>query len=248
MPDTEQDLNQAYADEVQAALQAQVFELEKEGLVTRTFRRLDPERQTSIVGAIIDEAADRGPAGLNIKQVAERAGAAVGSLYQYFGSRDGLLQFAIRFGVHSVIALFNVSRPYLVAMPLREGLRAYIAEGVKWGQGQLGLTRFFARAAYEGDPTLRESVVLPVATTMRSMVHDMLTQAAARGEIRPEVDLEAAGRVVNALTIAVADPQLLPHLNAYFQVTDKDMPPERLLNAAVDLILDGIGTAKGKQS
>ena len=41
---------------------------EGEGLVTRTFRRLDPERQEKIILAILAEAAEKGPTLLNIKQ------------------------------------------------------------------------------------------------------------------------------------------------------------------------------------
>jgi hypothetical protein len=35
---------------------------------------------------------------------------------------------------------------------------------------------------------------------------------------------------------------LLPYLNTYFQVTDEGLPPERALEAALDLVLQGIGT------
>ncbi len=244
-PDHTQD-----ADFDQVELQAQILDLEKNGLVTRTFRRLDPERQAAVVNAILDEAADRGPANLNVKQVAGRANASVGSLYQYFGSRNGLMKFAVKLVVRSVVALFELSRPYLLEMPLREGLRAYIVEGVKWSQGQAALTRFFARAAYQGDPELSDSVVRPVATVMRETVRAMLERAAARGEVRAGVDVEAASRVVNAMMIALGDPQLLPYLNTYFQVTDDEVSPERVMEAAIGLVMDGIAAApaaKGKR-
>jgi hypothetical protein len=73
------------------------------------------------------------------------------------------------------------------------------------------------------------------------MVHDMLTQAAAQGEVRPDVDLEATTRVIHALTIAIGDSQILPYLNTYFQVTDQDVPPERSLDALLTLVMHGIG-------
>jgi hypothetical protein len=74
------------------------------------------------------------------------------------------------------------------------------------------------------------------------MVRDMLTQAAERGEIRDDVDLEAAARLVHALTIVAGDSQLLPYLNTYFQVIGEDVPPERMLQALTSLVLHGIGT------
>jgi hypothetical protein len=40
--------------------------------------------------------------------------------------------------------------------------------------------------------------------------------------------------------IAIGDSQLLPYLNNYFQVESPSMPPERILEALLDLILKGI--------
>jgi hypothetical protein len=129
-------------------------------------------------------------------------------------------------------------------MPLREALAAYLLGGIEWSKMQVGLVQFFARAAYHGDPELAESVVRPVAEVMREAVREILAQAAARGEVRADVDLEAAARVVNALLIAVGDSQLLPYLNTYFQVMDQEMLPERILEATLALILQGIGPEK----
>jgi AcrR family transcriptional regulator len=218
-----------------------ILQLEQEGLVTRTFRRLDPERQQTVINAILEEAAEKGPASLNIKQVAQRADVSVGSLYTYFANRDGLLDFAVELCVRFMRDSFEEFRPYLVALPLREALVAYLVGGVEWGKTQMGLVRFFARAAYHGDSDLTDRVVRPIATIMREMIQDMLTQAAARGEIPEDVDLETATRIVHALMIAVGDGQLLPYLNAYFQVEDEDLPAERMLEALIAFILRGIG-------
>jgi hypothetical protein len=106
---------------------------------------------------------------------------------------------------------------------------------------QTDLVQFFARAAYHGEPALTEQVVHPIASVMLEMVHDMLAQAVARGEVREEIDMEATTRVIYALTIVVGDSQLLPYLNAYFQVTDDDVSLERVTEAMMALIVHGIG-------
>jgi hypothetical protein len=89
---------------------------------------------------------------------------------------------------------------------------------------------------------LVESVVRPVAQAMQRMVRAILTQAAGRGEIREDLDLEAAVRAVNVLLVAVGDSQLFPYLNAYFQVSDQSMPLERVVDGLVALVLQGIAS------
>jgi AcrR family transcriptional regulator len=221
-------------------LHAHILQLEEQGLVTRTFRRLDPTRQQAVLQAVLDEAAEKGPADVNIREVARRATVSVGSLYQYFGNRENLLAFAVELGVRMMTDLFAMSRPYLLEMPLREALTAYLSYGLEWSQTQQGFVQFFGRAAYQGDPQMVEKVVRPVATAMREVMYDLLSAAHKRGELRPDLDVEAAARVVNVLTISVGDSQLLPYLNNYFQVTDKSMPLERIVNSLVDLVVSGI--------
>jgi AcrR family transcriptional regulator len=219
-----------------------IIQAEQQGQVTRTFRRLDPARQQAVLQAILDEAALRGPAALNIKQVAQRAGVSVGSLYQYFGDRERMLNFAVDLCVRFVSDAFDMYRPYLAALPLREALAAYVSGGIEWSRAEAGFLQLFARAAYQGDPELAERLVLPISNKLREMVSEMLAQAAERGEIRPQVDLEAAVRLVYGLSIAIADSQLLPYLNNYFQIIAPTLSPERILAAMLDLVLKGIAS------
>ena len=221
---------------------ARLLEFEQEGLVTRTFRRLDPERQQAVLAAILDEAIEKGPTAINIKRVAERAEVAIGSLYQYFGSRQGLLNFAMELCVSYMMDLFETYKPMLLEMPFAEGLTSYLNTGVEWSQTQMGMVQFVTRAAYHGDPELAERVVRPIGTAMRLIVHDMLAQAVERGEVRSDIDLEATTRAVNAALIAIGDSQLLLYLNNYFQVTDRKVTAQRVTDALVSLILRGIGT------
>jgi AcrR family transcriptional regulator len=222
-------------------IHSHILQLEQEALVTRTFRRLDPERQQDILFAILDEAVEKGPTALNIKHVARRAGVSVGSLYTYFPNREGMLTFAVELCVRFVTDAFIEFRPLLLAMPLREALTAYLMGGVEWSQTYAGLLKLFVRAAYFGDPELAEPLVRPIAALLLETVRDMLTEAVARGEVRADIDLEATARIVHALTIAVGDSQLLPYLNRYFQVTDEDISSERMLAALLALVFTGIG-------
>ncbi len=68
----------------------------------------------------------------------------------------------------------------LAALPLREALRHYFLGGVEWGETEIGLARFFGKAAYQGDPMLADRVVRPIADVMCGMMTAILTQATER--------------------------------------------------------------------
>lgn len=215
-------------------------DLESEDSVTRTFRRLDPGKRQAVLDAMFAEAAQRGPSRLNIKQVAERSGASIGSLYQYFGSRENLVRFFVRVAVDSMVSMLRMGAAYYKGMPVRRALRSYVLDGIRICESQKSVTKFLTLAAYQGDDAIGESVVRPIAVVMREVVREILQDGVDRGEIRPDIDLEAAARAVNALLIVLGDSQITPNLNTYFQVSDEDVPFERTLDAAVDILFRGL--------
>ena len=215
-------------------------DLENEDSVTRTFRRLDPQRRQAVMDALFEEAAEKGPGRLNIKQVAERSGASIGSLYQYFGSRENLVRFFTKIAVVSMVSLLRMAPASYKGMPVRQALRSYLVDGIRISQSQISITKFLTLSAYQGDEEIGRTVVRPVAVVMREVIRDLLKTGIERGEIRADIDLEAASRAVNVLLIGLGDSQLVPNLNTYFQVSDKDVSFERALDAALDMLLRGL--------
>jgi AcrR family transcriptional regulator len=229
---------------------SQVQALETAGKVTRTFRRLDQPRQWAVVEALLTEAAEHGPGGLNVKRVAGRAGVAVGSLYQYFPRRSEMLDVAARLAAHALVESLDGYSAQLAQLPLREALMAYLIGGVEWSRQFAGPLTVFARAAYEGNPRFADDLVGPVASSMLAVVTAIVTAAQARGDLRPGVDLDATARLTNTLLIAVADAVLLPHLNRYYLLLSSESPagglrpPEQVtavLQQTVDFVISAVG-------
>jgi TetR/AcrR family transcriptional regulator len=216
--------------------QALLAELQERGMITGTFLRLSPARREAVVGGILEEAALKGPTKINIKEVACRAGVSIGSLYQYFGQRQGLLDFTIEIITRQIVEFFKYIKPYFKEISLRDALKAYFEGGIEMIGEYRGYIQYFTRAAYQGDPVLVERVVRPVAKVMLEMTREILNRAKLRGEIHPDIDIEAATRLVNTMIIAVYDAQFLPHLNTYYQLTDKKMTRERIINNMLSLV------------
>ena len=217
-----------------------IEDLEKEGLVLPTFQRLNEERRSSVLNAILAEAVERGPTTINIKHVAKKEDVALGSLYQYFCNRENLVAFAVQLCVRYLVDTFKDMRSDLVKLPIKEGLAAYLTGGLSWNRMQVGLMQFFLKAAYQGDPNMAESLVRPLGSVMLATIREMLTTAQQRGEVRQDIDLEGTARTINAVMIAVGDSMILPYLNIYTQVFDSKVQVERMGKALVDNILNGI--------
>lgn len=221
--------------------QREILRLEAEGRVTRTFRRLEPDRQRAVVQALLADAAEHGPQATSVKRAAARASIAVGSLYRYFPDRAGMLDLAAEVAAGYLTASLRGFIPQAASMPLREGLTAYLSAGVSWTDTHSDLLAVFLRAAYQGSEQFGESLVRPVARALRELLSALLAAAHERGELRPDVDLAVACRLVLVMTTAVIDAELLPYLDRYYLLFDEDHPPPLMQAATVDFIVAAIG-------
>lgn len=223
------------------AWQRHVLRLESAGTVTRTFRRLDPPRQQSVIEAIMAEAAAYGPDGVQVKRVAAAAGVAVGSLYRYFPRRADMLDAAVEIATGFLTESLDGHRELMAQLPLRTGIEAYLTGGLEWSQQYRGLLGLFARAAYADGSGYAQTLVRPVASSLQGLLRALIEGAAGRGELRAGLDPELAIRLTQAITTAVGDAELLPHLNDYYLLHDRSYPADRIREATVDYVVRAIG-------
>ena len=231
-------------DGLLAHLPAKVLELERAGKLTRTFRRLDPERQLAVIEAVLGVAAEAGPDGAGVRDIAARAGVSVGSLYQYFPDRGGMVGVAAEVAGSALSAELRQYRDAMAQLPLREGLQAYVLVGVEWTRGHEDLLRLFSRAAYQGDVGLGDAIVTPVAEELFAMVRAMLSGARDRGETAPDLDVDAAAHFVHALTVSLGDCRLLPHIDHYYRLLGDTSLEERAAQLA-EFVLAAVSHAGG---
>ena len=68
-----------------------------------TFARIPSEKQRRILDAGISEFAAKGFPGANINVIARKAGISIGSMYKYFGSKEGTLFLTIIEQAHGLL-------------------------------------------------------------------------------------------------------------------------------------------------
>lgn len=214
-------------------------ELEREGLLRRTFLRLEEGKRRAVLDAIITEMGERGPAEASIKSVAARAGVPVGSLYQYFPDRDAMVVAASALAAAGIVAEFEGAAEAAAGLGLEEGFEAYILGGLSWAETRPALLRVFLLAVYRegGGPAAAWSrrLVPPVAEAFLGFVRALVAAAAARGEVDPDLDPERAARLVNPLLVAVCDSRLMPGLDAYFRLYEGGQDPRAVAREAANL-------------
>lgn len=162
-------------------------------------------RSLATWNAVLEAAAHilraEGPKGLTTNHVAERAGVSIGSLYQYFPSKEAILAELVREMKAGMIADFStvLDNPALCAAPMPELVSAIMTAGVKHHARDPELARRLE--TLEQDMTLDADLATLKATLSARFVQLLQT----RGVARPR----QAVRDLSAMSMGVSHAALL---------------------------------------
>jgi AcrR family transcriptional regulator len=224
-------------------LHSLVLEMEREGKVSRTFRRLEPEHQTEIVDAVLTQVTRSGPRGVTMRGVAEALGIAPATLYTYFEDRETMLEFATRVAARISLWVAADIRDAEAAgsKTLEQSLWEHLAIDLDYETTHRSIVTYYSQAGYRGEVDLGKGVPESIAAGMQARVYRRLQIAEERGELREGLDKETASRLINAMLLVMADARLLANLNDYLQIYPEDGPGlDETLAAAIDIIVHGI--------
>jgi AcrR family transcriptional regulator len=130
---------------------------------------------TVILEAAEEVAAARGLEATSTAAIAERAGVAVGTLYNYFPDREALLEALFKLRRDALLPRLVAAAEATAALPFEERLRAYLA-GVARSFDEF---RPFCRVAMAvaeggGKPRPRSAVLLAITETLTEILRPVL--------------------------------------------------------------------------
>ena len=148
-------------------------------------RPRDPAVGEKILGAALELLAERGFRGASLRAVAARAGVGISAIYRRYENREDLMLAAIDDSV-GVRQVENTGQTELDLVSMLGVVRESVYDGP--GFRLLAATLLEAEEHPELLATYRRRAVWP----RRKLIRSILERAIRRGEIRDDVDLEAA--------------------------------------------------------
>lgn len=184
----------------------------------------EPERRTEIVAAAYAEIAEKGLEGLRTRDIAARAGVNISTLHYYFGTKEALI-VAVLEHVRDHFTVANRAAP-----PSARPLRAHLDSAWRSFQATPHLSTVLQELALRGqrDPSMR-AAFKALHAFWSGAVEDVLREGIRSGELRADIDVRAAARIVTSFVMG-AMTQLSIHPRAFeFAAAAREL--ERWLSA-----------------
>lgn len=198
-------------------------------------RRRKDTRPAELLDAALDVFAEKGFAAARMEDIAARAGAAKGTLYLYFASKEAVFEALVR-----TLVVPNLDRAEAIAAahtgpvaPLLRQVVPHVAAIIR--DGRLVVLPRLLIGELHKFPALARFYKTTVADRGLALIASMHRRGVVAGEFRPQ-DSEAVARLVVAPILMLALWRTL-----FAPLEAEPLDPARVLDAHVDNLLRGLG-------
>lgn len=164
-----------------------------------TFQNLDPAKKEAIIQTALHEFGENGYQGASLNAMVRRLGIAKGSIYQYFGGKEGLFLFIFDRSMEQVKQYLRAVRDTSLSQPLARRLHMTLAEGVRFIEGYPEIYTLYVTLHHDRSLPMREQLLKAIRAYSLGFIGSFLEQAQIRGELRPDLDLHTAGFMIDAI-------------------------------------------------
>lgn len=210
---------------------------------TETFLRLDREKRDKISRCATQNFAEKGYTGTSMDAVAEAAGVAKGALYRYFTSKKDMY-------MHVVDILRDDAREFVEEF-LEERREQSIFETIRDWLVSIHLIHdrlavhhnVLCNVLYQESVDFKGEVLAKFGKLSTQYYRQILQQGIARGEVREDLDIDAAAFVVQSVQDRFHDGATMPYLDMGFALYQQ---PQAVIENKADHIIDIFHRAFGK--
>jgi AcrR family transcriptional regulator len=179
-----------------------------------TFDNLDPQKQRRVLDESLREFAERGYHQASINRIVGRLDIAKGSLFQYFGSKEGLFRHLFRKAVDEIKAPLRAIRDAEGAGSFPDRLKRVFSASSAFAQAHPFLWGIYRRMLTQEDFPLRATLLTEVRAEALTFFRELIELGQQQGEVRADLDPALAAFVIEAALDRALTAQDSPVLDA----------------------------------
>jgi AcrR family transcriptional regulator len=166
---------------------------------SRTFENLDEDKRKRVLDASMEEFAEHGFHQASVNRIVDRLGIAKGSIFKYFGTKEGLFRYVFERGVEVFGRRLRAVREATADADFFARLRAALMAGVEFIEAHPAVYRIYLKMLFQERFPLRETILAEVRAHSARYLTPMVEDAMRGGRLRPDLDVPAAVFVLDAV-------------------------------------------------
>lgn len=208
-----------------------------------TFYNLTDEKQQRVLDTAIDEFATHGFKQASVNRMVQRLGIAKGSMFQYFGNKQGLFQFIFQHAVERVRQSLRKVKKDTSDADFFERIGRSLTAGIRFIQEHPHIYKVYLKMIFQEDFPLRSEFLQQVHLFSAEYLKPLVERGLARGELRKDLDIDMTVFFLDALMDRFLQAHCVSFLDAgagIYQAPLEEL--ESKVEEFIRLLRQGMGT------
>ena len=188
------------------------------------------------------EFGEKGYEGASINAMVQALGIAKGSMFQYFGDKQGLFLFTFAQSMEMVKENLRSVRDSTLDADLFHRLAATLEAGVRFIGENPEAYRLYLRILAESRFPYRDEILRSLREYSQEYIRELLETAKERGELAEGTDTCRASFMIDAVMDRFLQARMMPHMDAGLGIYNADeKDAESWIRSLVAFVRAGIG-------
>ncbi len=210
--------------------------------VKKTFLRLDSDKQKRILAAAIDEFAAWGFHRASVNRLVQALGIAKGSIFQYFGSKEGLFSYIFDYAIDTVRSSLKRVRKDTEDLDFYSRIRATLMEGISFIDKYPKLYRIYLKMVFQEDFPARERYLKKIRLFSVDFLKPLIEKGIERGEVREDLDPSVAAFMLDAIFDRFMQAYAVEFFDSGANIYGADQERiERMIDQIIEVLKLGFG-------
>lgn len=164
-----------------------------------TFKNLEGDKQQRILDAATEEFASQGFRQASVNRMVQKLGIAKGSIFQYFGNKEGLFQVVFNHAVELVRRSLRQVKQETAQADFFERIRESLLAGIRFIDRHPRIYRVYLKMIFQEDFPLRTEFLQQVHLFSAEYLKPLVQAGIERGDLRPDLDVDMTVFFLDAL-------------------------------------------------
>ncbi len=191
-------------------------------MVLKTFERLDQKKKARIFREAVREFSARGYAKASINAMVQNLGIAKGSIFQYFGDKQGLFHFVFSQSVDMVKEYLKAIRNQTADENFFLRLETILTSGVQFVRKHPRIYTLYVKIQFEGNMGFCAKLLSSLRRESFEFLSDLIETGIERGELDPTLEVPHTAFMLDAVLDRFLQAHMLEHLDAGLELKHAD--------------------------
>ncbi len=164
-----------------------------------TFKNLENDKQQRILDTAVEEFASHGFRQASVNRMVQKLGIAKGSIFQYFGNKEGLFKVVFDHAVELVRRSLRQVKQSTAEIDFFERIRRSLIAGIQFIDRHPRIYRIYLKMVFQEDFPLRAEFLQQVHLFSAEYLKPLVESGVSRGDLRLDLDVDAAVFFLDAL-------------------------------------------------